>query len=55
VRTSSTSIGYIEYTAMPNWPGKKPKPNESFGAKSPAAPLLSRSNPEYTPVFDGAL
>ena len=37
---------------MPNWPGKKPKPNASFGP--PTLPLLSRSNPEGMPVFDGA-
>ena len=36
-----SSMGCIERTAMPNWPGKNPKPYESLGTKSPAAPLLS--------------
>ncbi len=37
---------------MPNWPGKKPNPKASFGP--PTDPLLSRSNPDGMPVFEGA-
>ena len=51
----SVSMGNIEYTAMPNWPGKNPKPKASPGGKSSTPPLLSRSNPEGIPVFDGAV
>ena len=53
VRTSRVSIGYFENTASPNWPGKSPKPNASL--PPPTVPLLSRSKPDATPVFDGAV
>jgi hypothetical protein len=52
VRTSSRTIGCIEYTAIPNWPGKAPKPNASSGP--PIAPSLLRSMPDGMPVFEGA-
>ena len=53
VRTSSVSIGYFESTTRPNCPGKAPKPKASL--PPPTAPLLSRSKPLGTPVFDGAV
>src|SRR5687768_17949860 len=53
VRTLPVSIGYFEKTARPNWPGKSPKPNASL--PPPTFSLLSRSNPDGTPVFDGAV
>jgi hypothetical protein len=53
VRTFAVSIGCIEYTAMPNWPGKKPNPSASLGP--PTEPLLSRSKPDGTPVLLGAM
>ncbi len=53
VRMPEKSIGYLEYTAIPNWPGKKPNPNASFGP--PTMLLLSRSNPDGMPVLDGAV
>jgi hypothetical protein len=53
VRTALISIGYIEYTAIPNWPGKNPKPSASSGP--PMTPLLLRSKPDGMPVFDGAM
>jgi hypothetical protein len=52
VRTWPVRIGYIEYTAIPNCPGKRPNPK----ASSPPAttPLLLRSKPDGIPVFDSA-
>ena len=52
VRTSSVAIGYFEYTTMPYWPGKSPKPKAS--SPPPMAPLLLRSKPLGMPVLDGA-
>ena len=52
VRTRSALIGCLEYTAMPYWPGKKPKPKASLGP--PTEPLLSRSRLLGTPVLTGA-
>ena len=58
VRTFAVSIGYREYTTIPNLPGNSPKPNESSPyAVSPGVtsmtPLLLRSLPLEIPVFDG--
>ena len=53
VRTFVVSIGYLERTANPNCPGKKPNPSASSGP--PITPLLLRSNPDGIPVFDGAM
>ena len=54
VRTPSGSIGYIEYTTIPNWPGKKPKPKASSGPRRRCHALF-RSLPDGMPVFDGAM
>src|SRR5687767_13564400 len=43
VRTSLVRIGYFEYTTIPNWPGKNPNPNASFGP--PMIPSLEKSIP----------
>ena len=53
VRTLATSIGYFENTAIPNWPGKTPNPKASSGSLAVTA-SLSRLNPDWMPVFDGA-
>jgi hypothetical protein len=53
VRMSWYEIGCFEYTAIPNWPGKNPKPNASSGP--PMTPLLLRSCPDGIPVFEGAV
>jgi hypothetical protein len=53
VRTSSTSIGYFEYTTIPNCPGKNPNPKASFGP--PTTPSFEKSMPDGMPVLDGAM
>ena len=52
VRMSSSWIGYLLKTAIPNCPGKNPNPKASSGP--PMVPLLFRSKPLGTPVLDGA-
>ena len=52
VRIASSSIGNIEYTAIPNCPGKNPNPKASSGP--PTTPLLLKSKPDGIPVLDGA-
>ncbi len=58
VRTSSVTIGYLERIAMPYWPSKTPKPKASSPPAevpgAPITPLLFRSKPLGTPVFEGA-
>ena len=54
VRTSSSWIGYLLKTTIPNWPGKNPKPKASLPAPVVRLPLLSRSKPLGMPVLDGA-
>ena len=53
VRTESVAIGYFEYTTIPYWPGNWPNPHASPGP--PSVPSRSRSSPESTPVFTGAV
>ena len=53
VLTWSSTIGNRDSTTIPYWPGKSPNPKASFAP--PTVPSLSRSNPDGTPVFDGAM
>ena len=60
VRAAAVSIGYLEYTTMPNFPGNSPNPKASSpypGANGVETipPKLFRSKPEWMPVFDGAM
>ena len=48
------SIGYLRINGHPELPGKKPKPKASLRSHR-RPPSLSRSNPDGTPVFDGAM
>ena len=53
VRIASVSIGCLDRTSIPNWPGKNPKPKASSGPPMP--PTLFRSNPDGMPVLEGAM
>ena len=53
VLTSCSTIGNRDSTTIPNWPGKSPNPKASSAPIDGA--VVVRSNPDGTPVFNGAV
>ena len=53
VRTPAVSIGYLDKDGHAELPLEEAEPERVV--RSPTIPLLSRSKPSGTPVFDGAM